>query len=179
MDSAISSLVRLRSVERDDLPRMYQMQLDPVSNRLAVTTPRSAEAFDAHWADALRDPSITAKAILLGDAMVGYISCFRRDGQANVGYWVSRGHWGKGIASRALELLLLEVPTRPLYAHVATSNGASLRVLQKCGFVVEWVQVSPASDRYPECEEAVLVLNEGVSGGAEKTREDGDDPASP
>jgi RimJ/RimL family protein N-acetyltransferase len=158
---------------------MYEMQLDPESNRLAVTIPRSAEAFEAHWANVLRDPSVTAKAILLGEKMVGNVSCFQRDGQANVGYWVSREHWGKGVASRALELLLLEVATRPLYASVATSNGASLRVLQKCGFVVEWVQVSPASDRYPECEEAVLVLNEVAFGGAEKTREVGDDPAQP
>jgi RimJ/RimL family protein N-acetyltransferase len=156
---ATSGGVRLRSVGRDDLPRMYEMQLDPESNRLAVTIPRSAEAFDAHWADALPDPSVSAKAILLDEEMVGYVCCFRRDGQANVGYWVSRNHWGMGIASRALELLLLEVATRPLYAYVATSNGASLRVLQKCGFVVERVMVSPASDRYPECEEAVLVLN--------------------
>jgi RimJ/RimL family protein N-acetyltransferase len=159
-DPTTSDLVRLRNVERDDLPRLYQMQLDPESNRLAVTNPRSAEEFDAHWANVLRDPSITAKAILLGEALVGCVSCFGRDGRANVGYWVGREHWGKGFASRALKLLLLEVPTRPLYAYVATSNGASLRVLQKCGFVVERVQVSPASDRYPECEEAVLVLKE-------------------
>jgi RimJ/RimL family protein N-acetyltransferase len=158
MNPAISSPVRIRNVEPDDLPRMYQMQLDPESNRLAVTIPRSAEAFDAHWADALRDPSIMAKAILLGGVLAGYIGCFRSDGQANVGYWINREHWGKGIASRALELLLLEVATRPLHAHVATSNGASLRVLQKCGFVVERVQMSPASDRFPECEEAVLVF---------------------
>jgi RimJ/RimL family protein N-acetyltransferase len=139
---------------------MFQMQLDTESNRMAATIPRSAEAFDAHWANALRDPSVAAKAILLGEALVGFISCFGRDGQANVGYWISREHWGKGIASRALKLFLLEVPTRPLYAHVATSNGASLRVLQKCGFIVERVQVSPASDRYVECEEALLVLKE-------------------
>jgi RimJ/RimL family protein N-acetyltransferase len=159
-DPTTSSLVRLRNVERDDLPRMSQMQLDPESNRMAVMTPRSAEGFEAHWADALRDPSVTAKAILLGEALVGYVCCFGRDGRANVGYWVSREHWGKGIASRALQLFLVEVATRPLYAHVATSNGASLRVLRKCGFVVERVQVSPATDRYPECEEALLVLTE-------------------
>jgi RimJ/RimL family protein N-acetyltransferase len=158
MDPALGGLIRLRNVGRDDLPRMYEMQLDPESNRLAVTTPRSAEAFDAHWAEALRDPGVTAKAILLGEALVGYVCCFRRDGRANVGYWVGREHWGKGIASRALRLLLLEVASRPLYARVATGNGASLRVLRKCGFVVERVQVSPAGDRYPECEEAVLVL---------------------
>ena len=69
-----------------------------------------------------------------------------------------RAHWGMGIASRALHLLLGEVTKRPLVATAATSNGASLRVLQKCGFVVERVQLSPATDRYPECEEAVLVL---------------------
>jgi RimJ/RimL family protein N-acetyltransferase len=139
---------------------MYEMQVDPESNRMAVEIPRSAEAFEAHWDDTLRDPRATAKAILLGEKMVGYVCCFRQDGRANVGYWISREHWGKGIASRALELLLHEVATRPLYAHVATSNGASLRVLQKCGFVVECVQISPATDRYPECEEAILVLTE-------------------
>jgi hypothetical protein len=50
-DQTASGLVRLRNVERDDLPRMFQMQLDPESNRMAATIPRSAEAFDAHWAD--------------------------------------------------------------------------------------------------------------------------------
>jgi RimJ/RimL family protein N-acetyltransferase len=155
-----AGLVRLRNVEQNDLPRLFQMQLDPESNSMAATVPRSAETFDAHWADAKRDPGVTAKAILLGEALVGFVSCFGRDGQANVGYWVSREHWGKGIASRALKLFLLEFPTRPLYAHVATSNGASLRVLHKCGFVVERVQVSPATDRYRACEEAILVIKQ-------------------
>lgn len=63
-----------------------------------------------------------------------------------------------GIASRALQLLLGEVTKRPLVATAASSNGASIRVLQKCGFVVEGVRHTPANDRYPECEEAVLVL---------------------
>lgn len=65
---------------------------------------------------------------------------------------------GMGIASRALHLLLWEVGKRPLVAVAATSNGASLRLLQTCGFVVESVRLSPASERYPACEEAVLVL---------------------
>ena len=77
---------------------------------------------------------------------------------AHVGYWIDRAYWGMGIASRALHLLLREVAKRPLVAAAATSNGASLRVLQKCGFVVERVRLSPASDRFPECEEAILVL---------------------
>ena len=150
--------VRLRPVETGDLPRMYSMQLDPEANRMAVTIPRTGEAFDSHWAKALDDPRNIVWVILVGEELVGTISCFPMDGQDHVGYWIDRAHWGKGIASRALSLLLLEVVKRPLVASVATSNGASLRVLQKCGFVVERVRLSPASERYPECEEAVLVL---------------------
>ena len=150
--------VRLRPVEPGDLPHMFELQLDPESNRLAVTIPRTLEAFDAHWAKALDDPANTTRAVLVGEALVGYISCFPMDGQDHVGYWIDRAYWGLGIASRALQQLLREVAKRPLVATAATSNGASIRVLQKCGFIVERVRLSPASDRYPECEEAVLVL---------------------
>ncbi|WP_010047460.1 GNAT family N-acetyltransferase [Gemmata obscuriglobus] len=150
--------VRLRAVQPGDLPRMFEMQLDPESNRMAVTNPRSREAFDAHWTKALADPVNTTRAVLFDGEMVGYISCFPMDGEDHVGYWIDRAFWGMRIAGRALHLLLGEVTKRPLVATAATSNGASLRVLQKCGFVVERVHLAPASDRYPECEEAVLVL---------------------
>ena len=150
--------VRLRPVEPGDLPRMFDLQLDPESNRMAFTIPRTREAFDSHWAKLLDDPRNITRAVIVGQALVGTISCFPMDDQDHVGYWIDRSYWGKGIASRALHLLLREVAKRPLVATAATSNRASLRVLQKCGFVVERVRLAPASDRYPECEEAVLVL---------------------
>lgn len=150
--------VRLRPVEAGDLSRIYDLQLDPESNRMAVTIPRTREAFDAIWEKALADPTNTARVILAGETMVGFVSSFPRDGRDHVGYWIDRAHWGRGIASRALRLLLGEVARRPLVATAATSNGASLRVLQKCGFVVEEVRHEPACDRYPECEVAVCVL---------------------
>jgi RimJ/RimL family protein N-acetyltransferase len=150
--------VRLRPVQPGDLQRMFDLQLDPESNRMAVTIPRTREAFDSHWAKVLGDPVNTTRVILVGEELVGTISCFPMDGQDHVGYWIDRAYWGMGIASQALHLLLREVAKRPLVAAAATSNGASLRVLQKCGFVVERVRLSPASDRFPECEEAILVL---------------------
>ena len=134
------------------------MQLDPESNRLAVTIPRSAESFDALWENAFRDERVTARVILQDGVMVGNISCFQFNGLDSVGYWIDRNFWGRGIASRALELLLCEVTRRPLHAQVATSNVASLRILQKCGFEIVRVQNSPATDRYPACEEAQLIL---------------------
>lgn len=158
MEPTVVSQVRLRDIEPDDLPRMYEFNLDPDANRLAATIPRSADAFEVHWKKALADPSVVVKAISVGNVLAGYISCFKPDGLDAVGYWLGKEFWGQGIASRALELLLKEVAIRPLHARVATSNRASLRVLQKCGFVVQCVQVSSADDRFLECEEAFLVL---------------------
>ena len=158
MEVMTSDPVRLRHVERDDLPRMYEFQLDPDANRLAATISRGAEAFEAHWDNILKNPNVVAKAITVGNVLAGWIGCFKQDGLDNVGYWVGKEFWGNGIASRALALLLKEIQSRPLYASVATHNPASLRVLQKCGFVIEQVRLSPADDRYLECEEAVLVL---------------------
>ncbi len=153
------SKIRLRDATHDDLPRIYEMQLDLESNRVAVTIPRSAVAFEELWSKILRDPKITAKVILIGEELVGHIACFEMGGLDSVGYWIDKEFWGKGIATRALELLLNEATARPLYARVATSNVASIRVLQKCGFVVEQVHMAPASDRFPACEVALLRLS--------------------
>ena len=158
MDPITIGRIRLRDIVQNDLPRMYEFNLDPEANRLAATIPRSAEAFEAHWENALSDSNVVAKAISVGERLAGYISCFKRDGFHFVGYWVGQEFWGQGIASRALELLLNEVTIRPLHAHVAINNRASLRVLQKCGFVVRSVKLAPADDRNLECEEAFLVL---------------------
>ena len=150
--------VWLRPVRPGDLSRMYEMQLDPESNRMALTFPRSKEGFDSHWSRVLGNPGITARAVLVGETLVGSICCFAVDGHDHVGYWIDRPYWGRGVASRALGLLLREVPRRPLFAAAATSNRASLRVLEKCGFVIDHVRFSPASERFAACEEAVLVL---------------------
>jgi RimJ/RimL family protein N-acetyltransferase len=150
--------IRLRPVVADDLPQIFAWQSDPESNRMAATIPRTRAAFDAHWAKMLTDPQLVARVILAGDTPVGMTACFPRDGGIHVGYWIDRPHWGRGIASRAFPLLLEEVPLRPLVATAVTSNRASLRVLQKCGFVIRQVRQSPATDRHTACEEAVLVL---------------------
>lgn len=157
MQPTITNQVRLRNINQSDLPRMYEFNLDPEANLLAMTIPRSAEAFYALWEKILAEPNM-AKAITVGEDLAGYISCFKSDGLDSVGYWIDKQFWGKGVASRALELFLEEVPVRPLHAGVATSNLASLRVLQKCGFVIQSSQVLPATDRFLACEEAFLVL---------------------
>ena len=150
--------VCLRDIERNDLPSLYEFQLDPEANQLAATNPRSAEVFDAHWEKILQDQSVIVKAILVGDLLAGCISCFKADGLDVVGYWLGREFWGNGVATRALQLLLVQISIRPLYARVAVSNVGSLRVVQKCGFSVVRHEHSPGDDRYVACEEAILIL---------------------
>lgn len=150
--------VRLRRVETGDLDALYAQQCDPEANRMAVANPRSREQFDAHWQRVLSNPGVVARVIVMDGEVVGSVSCFKLDGLDSVGYWIARERWGRGIATRALGLLLEEVRTRPLHARAARSNGASIRVLERCGFRVTGYWLAPASERFPECEEAMLVL---------------------
>lgn len=151
-------IIRLRPILPTDLPAIFTYESDPAAHRMAVVNPRPREAFDAVWARILANPAITARAILADDAFVGHISCFQMEGLDTIGYWIAREHWGRGIATRALALLLELIPTRPLHARAAVSNAASIRVLTTNGFQHTATQLSPATDRFPECEEAIFIL---------------------
>lgn len=150
--------VRLRCVERSDLPKLFEFQLDLEANRMAFTHPRRAEEFDTHWDNILADSSVVARAILADDVFAGCISCFQCDGLDSIGYWIGKDFWNKGVATQALQQFLAEVPVRPLHSRVAATNVGSLRVLQKCGFRFVRHEWSPATDRYIACDEAVLQL---------------------
>lgn len=125
---------------------------------MAVVNPRSRDNFDHHWQGVLVDPTVRARAIVVDGQLVGTVSCFARDGRAFVGYWIDRAWWNRGIASRALVALLAEEPRRPLYAMAARSNGASVRVLRRCGFVWLRDEWTPATERFPACLEAFFEL---------------------
>ena len=128
--------VRLRAVTEDDLPVFYEHQADPVAYRMAAFTPRERDAFMTHWGSILRDASGVERTIELDGTVVGNVLLFTFEGRREVGYWVGREFWGRGIATRALAALLAEVSERPIYAGVAETNVASIRVLEKCGFTV-------------------------------------------
>lgn len=150
--------VHLRPILATDLPIFFVQQQDPIANSMAVVNPRDREAFDDHWRKVLASTSSISRTIVADGEVVGNISCFPMEGLDSIGYWIAREHWGKGIASRAVALLLEEVPQRPLHARAARSNLASVRVLTKNGFVITGYQHSPATDRFPACEEAILIL---------------------
>jgi RimJ/RimL family protein N-acetyltransferase len=162
-DLVCSPQVVLRPTNRGDIPALFAMQCDPESNRLAGTKPRGRADFEARWDEILRVPQapevrVTPRAILADGVLVGSINIFPVDGSDAIGYWIDRGHWGRGIATRAVGLLIAEVSTRPLVAHVEVNNTASLRVLERHGFVVVDRQRKQETERYIGSEVFILRL---------------------
>jgi RimJ/RimL family protein N-acetyltransferase len=138
--------VLLRDVETDDLPIFFEHQRDPVAVAMVVFRSRDKAEFDEHWAKILADDACLKKTIVADGQVAGNIGSFGRDGKREVGYWIDRPLWGRGIASAALSAFLCLEQTRPLYAGVAPHNIASIRVLQKCGFTL----CQSAIDEEPE-----------------------------
>ena len=137
----MSDSVVLRDVTEDDLPIFFAFQLDEESNRMAAFAPRDRDSFMAHWGGILGNPALIKQTIVYDGQVAGNIGSFEHEGQREVGYWIGREFWGRGIATRALAAFVNKVTTRPLYGYVATHNLASRRVLEKCG---SW---SPAMTR--------------------------------
>jgi RimJ/RimL family protein N-acetyltransferase len=105
---------------------------------MAAFPARDRAAFDDHWArNVLGNPTAITQTILCDGRPAGYVGSWLQDGVRLVGYWIGNEYWGKGVATRALAAFLHVVPHRPLFAHVAEHNFASIRVLEKCGFRIE------------------------------------------
>ena len=132
----LTGSVLLREVQESDLPLFFEHQCDPDANRMAAFPPRDKDAFTVHWTKILRDENVVSKAILFEGAVAGNVVSWEKSGRRVIGYWIGREYWGKGIASGALAEFLNQLTARPLFAHVAKHNLASIRVLEKCGFIV-------------------------------------------
>lgn len=150
--------VLLRDVTEADLPIFFDHQLDPEANQMAAFPARDRHAFMAHWTKILNDQTITKRTIVFDGQVAGNIVSFDHFGQREVGYWLGRPYWGKGVATRALAEFLRHLKSRPLYAHVAKHNIGSIRVLQKCGFTITGEDKVLSNAGGEEVEEYILKL---------------------
>jgi len=148
--------VHLVEVAPEHLEVLYEQQLDPEATRMAAFPSRDRDAFMAHWAKIIANPTGTARAILVDGRVAGNVVAFAAGGETLVGYWLGREFWGQGIATRALAAFLPLVPARPLLAHVAKHNVGSIRVLEKCGFTI--VREERVTDGGEGIEELVMEL---------------------
>ena len=72
---------------------------------------------------------------------VGVYQLEESAGRAEVGYWLGHEHWGQGYATEAVNLLVRVAFARlgihRVEARVYPWNGASCRVVRRCGFRYE------------------------------------------
>jgi len=77
-----------------------------------------------------------------GGELMGMIDLFRKttDDDFELGYWVGKAFWGCGYATEAAAAVLEHARSSLNLSHIKagafTDNPASLRVLQKLGFVI-------------------------------------------
>jgi RimJ/RimL family protein N-acetyltransferase len=151
----------LREVRPDDLAVLFEQWADPVAVHMAAFTAPdhlNPDAFARRWERLRADDTVIVRAIVAAGEVAGTIGSWGEAGEREVTYWIGRSHWGKGIATCALEAFLAVDSSRPLHGRVACDNAASRRVLEKCGFRVIATERSFAEARSSEIEEAVLRL---------------------
>jgi [ribosomal protein S5]-alanine N-acetyltransferase len=93
--------------------------------------------------------SSTHYAIIVNGELAGAISIIPKEDiyrkSAEIGYWIGEAYWRKGIATMAVEQVLrIFHDTHPdiirIFAEVFAENIASMKVLQKNGFILESVR---------------------------------------
>jgi RimJ/RimL family protein N-acetyltransferase len=106
----------------------------------------------------LANPEIDTRAILFDGKIAGHVVCFIKEEKRQIGYLIDRKFWGRGIATRAMELFLADLSERPLYASTSWDNLASMRILEKCGFARSGKTRSYGNARGCEIEEILWML---------------------
>jgi RimJ/RimL family protein N-acetyltransferase len=107
-------------------------------------TPADADFWVDHANDA---PPSLHLAIEFGGRLAGGIGVIAGQGvhqkTGRFGYWLGEAFWGRGLATAAARAMVrhahYELPLRRLEAEVFAWNPASMRVLDKAGFVREGV----------------------------------------
>ena len=159
--TVIAHDVRLRPVTDDDLDALFELESEVEGADMIAFLPREPgdrAAFDAHWARIRTIPENRFWIVEADGHFAGYALSFIMNDARQVGYWITKDLWGRGIASAALAALLEELPERPLWASTVDDNLGSQKVLQNGGFVFDHVERTHAPRRKGEVEERVFKL---------------------
>jgi RimJ/RimL family protein N-acetyltransferase len=130
----VRDAVVLRAVVASDLPVLFAHQQDEIAVEMAGVAARELPAFLTHWGKVLADRDAVTRAIVAAGQVAGFIGVWGPEVQREVGFFLGRDYWNRGIATAALGLMLRDVSSRPLHARLLASNRGSLRVLESHGF---------------------------------------------
>jgi RimJ/RimL family protein N-acetyltransferase len=138
----------VRTWQESDLEPLVRAANDPaVARHLRDRFPHPYETAHgmAFLQSVARRPIESLWAIALDGTVVGGIGLeLGHDVErvsAEIGYWLGRPFWGRGVATAALravtEFAFAEFELTRIFALPFDSNPASIRVLEKAGYVLE------------------------------------------
>jgi [ribosomal protein S5]-alanine N-acetyltransferase len=139
--------LKLRALTPQDAGSISRLANDReiAANTLNLPHPYTASDAEA-WigaqaaSAALGEARVWAVTLLEGGTLVGAVGLHfnREHGRAELGYWVGRAYWSKGICTEAVRAAVgwaFEAQgVRKVHAQHFGTNPASGRVLQKLGF---------------------------------------------
>ena len=101
--------IKLRPTEIADLELLFEFQTDNEGGYMAAFMPKDPNdktAYINKFTKLLEDPTVNNQTIILDNQIVGSIAKFIMNGDTEITYWIDRNFWGKGIASKALDIFL-------------------------------------------------------------------------
>lgn len=150
--------ITLRPSIVEDIEKFFEFQLDPEANYLAAFSakyPNDKKAYLEKYTKLLHNPTVNMQTIVRGNTVIGTVTKYEIDGDAEITYWIDKPFWGQGVATKALQMFLELERKRPIFGHVAFDNYGSQHVLEKCGFMKIGVERGFANARQSEIEEFV------------------------
>ncbi len=145
-------MIKLREYEKRDASANLKYANNPeVGRYLFETFPSPYTMDDSIWWTSVGHKELAGihNAIDLDGECIGSIGATPGEMEDRftweIGYWLGQPHWGKGYGTEALrqmtEYLFQNTEAKRLFAPVLAPNKASMKILEKCGFVLEGVHV--------------------------------------
>ena len=141
--------LQLRAFTLDDLQDLFLLRTNDevlrYLDRPKQTFEKTAEILKSIIADAENNLNITWAITLKNDSKligsIGYWHTTREHHRAEIGYMLFPEYWNTGIVTEALHAVLKygfdEMRLHSVEGNVNPNNLASIKVLEKCGFVRE------------------------------------------
>ncbi|MBF7074445.1 GNAT family N-acetyltransferase [Glaciecola sp. MH2013] len=138
----------LREFVEQDRDRLLDILNDPeVTRFLSSKIPAPYTFQDASWWIDVGSKLGYINAIEIDGTLVGCIGVDQGDFEyyrsGEIGYWLDRQHWNKGIMTKAVHEFVSKIfntteMTR-IFASVFSGNTGSMKLLTKCGFEQEGI----------------------------------------
>jgi RimJ/RimL family protein N-acetyltransferase len=156
-----SERLLFRSHEAADLEAFCAMEADPEVRRYVGGTPRTREMAEQRFRERAIHPiedrlAMWATVLKADGSYVGRCGLYPHlsDGarvarEAVLGFYIAREFWGRGLANEAgrafVDFGFDELKLTRIVTSVQVENAASIRVLEKLGFVVTGHETGPRS----------------------------------